>query len=396
MKNSTAGWKNIFLFLSSALLAMILAEFLASIFEKMSLIDTDLQCDAKDVATTNSLIHPYLGYLSTASDQIAIEESRVDSSEGEVVVGVFGGSVASIMATGSWIDTTLEQVLQSYTKKKVRVLNFAQGGGKQPQHLLALSYNLSIGQKFDYVVLVDGFNEAFFPGLNVCHGLPAFYPAVTLYSPIIALTSRGGANQAFVERYENFVFLKKMGNIICSMKMMQRMALGRAMLKAGKTAADYFVKRYVDKNILFSDVDMHDGLVSVPSVGKENAGIYGAQIWSNAHIAMSELSRASGTKFLHYIQPNQYVSKHKFSSREAAIAFGSDENYNQIVKNGYEEILAAAEKLNARGYKVTSLVDMFDAVDEQVYADSCCHYNKKGEQILQEYVARELARDIEQ
>ncbi len=394
MVKTSQVWKNIVLVMCSVLLMLVLVEVFSVFLEKMHLIDTDLQCDAKDVATTNALIHPYLGYLSSTSDQLAIEEARYQAAPGEVVVGVFGGSVASILATGTWSDTTFEKVLQKYANKKVKVINFAQGGGKQPQQLISLAYNFSIGQKLDYVLLVDGFNEAFFAELNVKNNLPAPFPAATLYAPIIALTSRGGKNQTFVENYENFIFLKKCGKSLCSMEMLQRLASGRVLLKACKAAVEYFVRKYGETDILFSEVDVHDGFVSVPRVENRDALAYGAEVWANGHIAMAKLSQAAGAAFLHYIQPNQYVSGHAFSEPEAKIAFGSDAAYTQIVKDGYREILLAADRLNASGYMVTSLLDIFDAVDEPVYGDSCCHFNKQGEMLLQEHVARDIAKAI--
>jgi len=43
------------------------------------------------------------------------------------------------------------------------------------------------------------------------------------------------------------------------------------------------------------------------------------------------------------------------------------------------------------GINVKSAVDIFDNVDERIYADSCCHYNQHGNEILADYIAESMA-----
>ena len=57
-------------------------------------------------------------------------------------------------------------------------LCFSHEGYKQPQQLLILSYFLSIGQAFDVVVNIDGFNEVAISPLNDARGLDISMPSV--------------------------------------------------------------------------------------------------------------------------------------------------------------------------------------------------------------------------
>ena len=73
----------------------------------------------------------------------------------DFIIGIFGGSVAA----GFAVATQEARDFQPIDGRNVRVLNFASGGYKQPQQLLVLSYFLSLGQTFDAIINIDGFNE---------------------------------------------------------------------------------------------------------------------------------------------------------------------------------------------------------------------------------------------
>jgi hypothetical protein len=60
------------------------------------------------------------------------------------------------------------------------VLKLAIGAYKQPQQLITLSYLLSLGAKFDYIINIDGFNEVTLPiiensNLNIHPAFPMYW-----------------------------------------------------------------------------------------------------------------------------------------------------------------------------------------------------------------------------
>lgn len=87
------------------------------------------------------------------------------------VLGVFGGSVASwfVLQAGRSLAARLEGTMAA--SRTAVVLNFASGGYKQPQPLYALQYFLAVGQPFDAILLIDGFNEAALSWDNLGRGV---------------------------------------------------------------------------------------------------------------------------------------------------------------------------------------------------------------------------------
>ena len=77
------------------------------------------------------------------------------------VIGIFGGSLAL-----GFVKLTMPELFEDILAqvpalrgKTVTLLSFAREGFKQPQPLETLAYFLSIGQRFDLVVNIDGGNE---------------------------------------------------------------------------------------------------------------------------------------------------------------------------------------------------------------------------------------------
>lgn len=105
------------------------------------------------------------------SQQLRICISSVDypyvAKSDEYVVGVFGGSVAHSFALQARLQFEWLLSERYAGGRKVVLLNFAIGGHKQPQQLTTLSYFAAIGQKFDMVLNLDGFNEAWVGYYNV-------------------------------------------------------------------------------------------------------------------------------------------------------------------------------------------------------------------------------------
>lgn len=106
-------------------------------------------------------LHPYLGFVYNADRETPFQGhdlsrfgfySDVDAvyrkgSEEEFVVGIFGGSVAAHMAVRAK-ETLVDELSRcaSLEGREVIVNSVSQGGYKQPQQLMALSYILALGE----------------------------------------------------------------------------------------------------------------------------------------------------------------------------------------------------------------------------------------------------------
>ena len=78
----------------------------------------------------------------------------------------------------------------AFQARDVVPLCFSHEGYKQPQQLLILSYFLSIGQSFDVVVNIDGFNEVAISPLNDARGSDISMPSVMHMDPLTALVDQ--------------------------------------------------------------------------------------------------------------------------------------------------------------------------------------------------------------
>src|SRR5262245_54070456 len=125
--------------------------------------------------------HPYLGFVYNPRFEPAamLKTHSVPVSEwgflddkaplragadDEVVVGVFGGSVAFWLSVRG-ADAMIEELsrLPRFRGKRFVIVRTAMGGTKQPQQLMTLNYLLAQGGHFDIVVNLDGFNEVALP-----------------------------------------------------------------------------------------------------------------------------------------------------------------------------------------------------------------------------------------
>ena len=121
------------------------------------------------------VLHPFLGFVRDPALEsnsrwgmlntegfFEIEEEQFRPRSGENVfrIAVFGGSVADQFArvgTPALIATLRADPL--FQGKGFSVSDFALGGYKQPQQVLALAYFSSQIERFDLVINLDGFNE---------------------------------------------------------------------------------------------------------------------------------------------------------------------------------------------------------------------------------------------
>lgn len=134
--------------------------------------------------------HPFLGYVYNprfnpaamlafhsvpASDWGFLDDKAPlrAPSHSEVVIGIFGGSVAFWFSVKG-VDAMLQELgaLPELRGKRLVVVRTALGAFKQPQQLMTLNYLLALGGHFDIVVNLDGFNEiALAPGSEIPKGI---------------------------------------------------------------------------------------------------------------------------------------------------------------------------------------------------------------------------------
>jgi hypothetical protein len=115
----------------------------------------------------------------------------VKTSPNQFVIGMFGGSV------GAWFCQVgahrLVEDLKAnafFKTREIVPLCLSHEGYKQPQQLLVLSYFLSIGQAFDLVLNIDGFNEVTLSSFNNQRGLDISMPSAMHLDPLVNLVNQ--------------------------------------------------------------------------------------------------------------------------------------------------------------------------------------------------------------
>ncbi len=332
---------------------------------------------------------------------------HVKTNRNQVIIGIFGGSVASDFTVNENIDpshsrTLIQQlkVLPQFSDKEIIVLNFANGGYKQPQQLLILSYFLSQGQEFDLVINIDGFNEIALSPYNNQAKLDLAMPSFQHFQPLVSLVS--GDLSATI----------KMGDIV---KLQQHLNQANQQLNQCKMALcygvnflkiQYFSQQYQQKAKALDQYQIQqqaktnpvqESLISLPKqseILQEEVMLNQAvNQWLESSQMMYHLLAMRQIPYFHVIQPNQhYPTLRVFSSEEQGII--QESPYRQAAKQGYPILISQGEQMQTSGINLLNAVKIFDQTSETVYRDSCCHYNQLGQDILTQYIAEYVIKTL--
>lgn len=362
-------------------------------------------------------LHPYFGFVQSHNLQFQFRYSKIahqpnnfgfespydypfkKQSKDQFVIGIFGGSVGqsiSMFELENHILTSSLQQLAYFKNKEIIVLPFTAGSYKQPQQLLVLNYFLAMGQDLDLVINIDGFNEAALGFLNYRHGIDVSMPNQQVIAPLISLANRDFSLEELRLTLE-----------IMEAKSSMRDVLGR--LEKCKLATCYLLSwmrlRYLAHKH-YRALQSLDELRAAKGSGNwsliqinrsatplddSTACEKIASIWSDASLTLKNTLKERGTPYFHFIQPNQYYKTgRKFTEAETNIAFNRQSPYEEAVKKGYPAILSRLDSLKQSGVEVFSAVNLFDDTPEIVYEDSCCHYNKIGNELFLKFISKTI------
>ena len=317
--------------------------------------------------------------------------------DGEAVVGLFGGSV------GVWFcqlgaPRLLEQLrsLAMFRGRAMVPLCFSHEGYKQPQQLQVLSYFLSIGQRFDLVINIDGFNEVALSPLNHERGIESSMPSAQHLEPLINLANQSTMTPDKVQSLAAIARDKERLNVLVD-------RIGRNRIAAVDFVLDQLHRRtfarYRAETVRFSalpSASLAQSLIQVtpPSAARslavERSAI--AANWARGSLLMHQLLAARAVPYVHVLQPNQYYGRRRFASGEARIAINDSSPFKTHAEAGYPLLLAGEPKaiLDEGGVRFFDGTAIFDAEPADVYVDDCCHYTLRGNEILADFVARSV------
>ena len=317
----------------------------------------------------------------------------------DFVIGILGGSVAHWFSLQGK-DALIEHLHQfpKLKNRRIIVLSFAQGGFKQPQQLQILTYFLAIGQHFDFVINIDGFNEVALSHINVQHDIDISMPGSQSLLPIVNLVGQ----QVTVE---NLTALADLGRAKKSLHHLDEImdrnnSAGLNMILVLLYRYEMYKYRKATIRVdLLREGSPGDSIMQLNRLQKfitpSNEFEYIAQLWANCSLLIKKILDAHDIDYLHVLQPNQYFGKRSFSHEEKNIALDADSLYKFGVEQGYPALIKQISVLKNSDLNFIDGTGIFDAEPIQiVYSDSCCHYNQLGNKILARTIAQEMLRII--
>ena len=338
-------------------------------------------------------VHPFLGYTFTPGGRGANQqgffgpELPYRKSPDELVVGVFGGSVAmqASLEGGHILSEALAPAAAARGYTHVRVLSFAVGGWRAPQPFIALAHFVS---SVDVAIVLDGFNEVIHLGTDALDHFPAAFPFREVYAPLV----RGLGSPDEVVRRAQLIAANRH-----ALRVTKR--FGRPPLRWSLLAHLYWrgvARRYQERATLLR-WEAHQAIAPQwRDVEPVVAGDYGAK--RDAYLAFyadlvrdaDAVTRRHGKPFFHFVQPNQYDRGSKPLSEEEADRRVTNVGWFDVVTPSYRRLEVLTETLRAEGVASVFLGHIFGDVPETVYKDDCCHLNERGLGIMNRIIAETI------
>lgn len=339
-----------------------------------------------------TLLHPFTGYGTRGSlsqTGTLIREYRQHGPEKgnpeSFDILLVGGSVAGLFSSLRG-ERFLEQVRADprFAGRKVRLLNFAHGGFKQPQQTTYVAFLLSAGLLPDAILNIDGFNEAALSWDNASGGVFPLYPSRSHW----AFVARAG-NPSPTQLKQLFYVLRARDQAEQTLKVVRgyglhwSAALGSLALGRMRQIQRYHGHSYARFLELLSGEGDESGAGDMrgPDFGvgddKELLGRGITESWVQASISLDALCRARDIHYLHVLQPTLHdVGAKKVSAEEETYGAGLD-SWIEGARHCYPLFRQAAGRLREAGVRFHDSSMLFADVTESIYYD-VCHFEGIG------------------
>jgi hypothetical protein len=295
---------------------------------------------------------------------------------GTVYIAVTGASIAMGLALyGHEMIADAIRAVPGYKSRPVQVINLTGGGWKQPQQAIALSYFASIGQQFHVVINLDGPSEAYlgWDNASVHKVEPALPAAQFVYGLSNQFVSNARAQELKAEA----------------------LALRAASERTRSAIAHYWYRAMLAR-LEVASVDAENEMgKAVPGrdypvmmqprtfATEQEFAEYIAGVWVRGSIITAAIAHSVGAAYIHVLPPNQYFAKRKFSPEQARMAFSNPPWPGAtVISAAYAAMVARGPELRRQGIAFLDLTGAFDASDAVLYYDACCHFRRKGYEII--------------
>ena len=339
----------------------------------------------------NKAIHPYLGYVLDREAGGRREVNRFGfygpdplarPAADEVRVALTGGSVAVQLCDERGADLVEAlSPLEGYEGKRIHVLCLAAPGYKQPQQLLALTWLLSLGARFDVVINLDGFNEAVLPlSDNAPHGVHSSFPRSWDFYQTRIVGGAEIARAAEIRRleHERSALRDRLGTGPLSRSAFLLSILSRLDASLGERIASSNAALRDSRRGSRQSFQATGPFVPFTSEAALHQEM--AAVWQRSSLQMARLVRAGGGRYYHFLQPNLWLPDSKLLSPAEQDLRRVREPFapKLAVPVTYPLLERAGEDLVEEGVAFRSLTGLFRDEERPVYRDSCCHFNRLG------------------
>lgn len=299
-------------------------------------------------------------------------------SPDELVVGIFGGSVAKNFALD--MEDGLSSIRAAHAlgdrrHRRVRVENLAVSGNSEPSQFNLLHL---LGDQIDVAVFLDGFNELF-------------------------------SDQTSCDEFEKFWAANRQSSDAILSPILER----SKRLRSWVTSAWWPLAAYSGtfrvllyrESVALNDLsdNFFRNLGVVPTAFSRPEPIVARRIerWARCVELSARYAGSLKLPILFFVQPSQYLPDAKpltVQEREQCLYRKEEiplewDLYSALpdAYAMYDQHIAA---LRGEGVKVESLAGVFRATEETVFIDKCCHVNPRGNEIMAEEIFRVVASAI--
>jgi hypothetical protein len=370
--------------------------------------------ESANVTLTDTVLHPVLGFtLRPGTATGLVKDGRrivannygfasdhdypfLKSSQNQYVIGVFGGSVSQLFTIQGG-ERLVEDLKRDrfFRDKDILLLSFGNGAYKQPQQVQTLAYFLSIGQEFDMVINIDGFNEVALSNVNYRDGVDISMPSTTQLAPIRDLIDQRSMTPEKIASLARIMGYKVQLHDLARQMNEAWLASEYLVLEA---YFNYVYAEYGQERLDFQYLKSDPARTSLIYINPGKTGLGSstdvfekvAQNWVTSSVLMHQILKARNVPYFHFLQPNQYFSKKPFNKQEARLALDDNSTYKPGVEAGYPVLVARSAILEQSGVHFFNAVNIFDEEPATVYSDTCCHYNQRGNDLLADFVAHSI------
>ena len=326
----------------------------------------------------------------TAADT-ALDTNNRDT----VVVAVLGGATAHDMAaTANEILVRRLSQAPPFAGQRVKVINLAIPGYRQPQQLSMLLYMLSAGAQFDAIINLDGGPDL--TSLNIRadgHGdflaIPGPWRALTTRLDDPGVVEKIGLQKVLEEDRERWVRR-------CAQSLWSSLAVARAVCLRRTSNLDQRIVQ-LQRSVNFTEAARRSSFGPRYAAHEIRVALKDlATLWQRSSKILHQICKRQGIPYFHFLQPlaTNEDAKPLTPEERARIQPATAGHGSALLKVAQKAARHLGEQLRAQGVEFHDLTTIFADHRETVYVDGCCQLNRSGTRIVADAIATTVATSL--